>query len=351
MDSREFVLRLINNMPDDKVNEILEVLLNDDTLSDTNATSRKPKSLPETLVYNKMKSAKGIKFNIMNEEQAVKYLKNKNNYFRLASYRKNYEKHTTGINAGKYIDLEFAYLVELSTIDMHLRFQILKMCLDIEHQIKISLLFEIENNSQEDGYSIVSHFLSLNPRVGKNIYFKHNSVYVGDIISKYFSLDESSKSINIKESECPVWAFLEVITFGELIDFYQMYHNGISLFGNTINSIRSLRNACAHNNCVINNLRRGTARPSRVISTFVSQMTEISREERINKLSIRPIYELMCLLYAYENSVSSTVKQKRYEELSDLVNKRMLRNSEYFTNQQIIKASYNFLKKVVDFLT
>ena len=350
MDSREFVRRIINELPEDKLNGFLDLLIQDEDLSDIIATQRKPKSIPENLVYNKMKSGKGIKFNIMNETEAVKYLRNKNNYFRLASYRKNYEKHTSGPNKGKYIDLEFAYLVELSTIDMHLRFQILKMCLDIEHQFKISLLSEIESDHEDDGYAFVDNFLSAYPRVCKNIYFKHSSVYVGDIISKYFCLNDSAKSIDIKQSECPVWAFLEVITFGELIDFYQMYHNGQKLFGNTINSIRSLRNACAHNNCVINNLRRGTAKPSRVISTFISQMTDISKSERINKLSIRPIYELVCLLYAYEMIISPTVKQKRYEELVNLVNIRMLRHSEYFQNQQIVKASYNFLKKVVDFL-
>ena len=56
------------------------------------------------------------------EEKAAEYLTDKNNYLRTAAYRKNYQKYNNGSNIGKYIDLDFSYLQELSTIDMHFRF-------------------------------------------------------------------------------------------------------------------------------------------------------------------------------------------------------------------------------------
>ena len=66
---------------------------------------------------------KGILFNIMDEESAKQYLKYNNNYYKLTSFRKNYDKHPGGKNEGKYINLEFAYLVDVSIIDMRLRYR------------------------------------------------------------------------------------------------------------------------------------------------------------------------------------------------------------------------------------
>ena len=66
---------------------------------------------------------KGILFNIMDEESAKQYLKYNNNYYKLTSFRKNYDKHPGGENKGKYIRLEFSYLVDMSIIDMRLRYK------------------------------------------------------------------------------------------------------------------------------------------------------------------------------------------------------------------------------------
>ena len=71
-------------------------------------------------------------------------LTNVNNYLRTASYRKNYQKYRNGIHKGKYIDLDFSYLQELSTTDMHFRFIVSKMCLDIEHDLKVKMLKDIK---------------------------------------------------------------------------------------------------------------------------------------------------------------------------------------------------------------
>lgn len=82
----------------------------------------------------------------MSETEAAEYLSKRNNYMRTASYRKNYAKHETGTQVGKYINLDFAYLAELSNIDFYLREHLLKMCIDIEHALKVALLTEIEQN-------------------------------------------------------------------------------------------------------------------------------------------------------------------------------------------------------------
>lgn len=88
-------------------------------------------SIDEQIDYMKNKS--GIRFNIINEKEAKEFLTNNNYYFKIKSYAKNYEKYQEGENAGKYINLEFAYLKELSTLDMYFRRIIMKITLDTEH--------------------------------------------------------------------------------------------------------------------------------------------------------------------------------------------------------------------------
>ena len=113
--------------------------------------------MKKSLSYNEqiehMKN-KGITFNIIAENEAKDFLINNNYFLKLYAYRKNYYK----TKDGKYINLDFAYLKELSTIDMHLRYLIVEMCLDIEHAIKVKLLNKVQQVSNEDGYNIVKNF-------------------------------------------------------------------------------------------------------------------------------------------------------------------------------------------------
>ena len=120
--------------------------------------SLKPKKNVQEIV-NKMKIDKGIAFNYINEEDATEFLSSTNNYLRTASYRKNYIKYTNGPNVGKYIGLDFAYLIELSIIDMHYRFMVQKMCSDIEHSICVQLIKDIEDDEDKDGYDVAKAFL------------------------------------------------------------------------------------------------------------------------------------------------------------------------------------------------
>ena len=124
--------------------------------------SIKPMLCVEDLIEHS--KSKGIVFNIISESDAEKYLDKNNNYFKLTSYRKNYAKITSGSNQGKYAHLDFAHLIELARLDVEIRHLLLKMCLDIEHFLKVSLIKAVEDNFRagtgEDGYRIVVDFLT-----------------------------------------------------------------------------------------------------------------------------------------------------------------------------------------------
>lgn len=52
------------------------------------------------------------------EEDAKKFLQYNNYYFKLKSYARNYNMNS---QTKKYFNLDFAYLVELSKLDMYIR--------------------------------------------------------------------------------------------------------------------------------------------------------------------------------------------------------------------------------------
>ena len=311
---------------------------------------------PEELV-NMLHDEKGVTFNIVDKSQAIAYLSTTNNYLRTASYRKNYLKHSSGPKAGKYIDLDFAYLAELSKLDMHLRSYLLKMSIALEHALKVNLLTVFENQPLEDGYSIVTEYLGLNPKVIRSIESKIDTIFTGGLIDKYFDLcyvcDATSTQTRIENSDCPIWVLVELLSFGELLNLYDYCAQKYSLpppEWNVLNPVKSLRNACAHNNCILFCLTPDCEKtqPPIAISQFVSKMDYIGVEERKKKLSCRPLFEVTCLLYMYRKVISPNVFRNGIAELHDFTTGRLVKQEAYFQGNQLLSTSIRFLQKLVD---
>lgn len=295
---------------------------------------------------------KGITFNIESEEDAKAFLSNNNYYMKLASYRANYKKHSGGKKDGQYINLDYSYLKELSTIDMHLRYILSHMALDIEHFLKVRLLKEIENNPAEDGYHIIQKFLAKedprklsakedNLKILKKIQSHKASAYCKDLIEKYYPY-------------FPAWVFVELISFGELAhlcDFYKQLY-GVEIADRILlNSVRDIRNASSHSNCLINVLVPGNNKPHNSVVQRVQQIPGISEPARDKKLRNKFIYDFICLLYAYDEIVTSVpTKQRTYSDLNELFSVRMKRHSDWFKSNNLITSSYEFTKKILDFV-
>ena len=317
----------------------------------------KPKQTAQQLVA-KMKKEKGISFKYTSEAEAEAYLENVNNYLRTVAYRKNYKKHQKGPNSGKYINLDFAYLAELSTIDMHFRFIISKMCLDIEHDLKVKLLKDVESDLSTDGYDIVNSFLMQNPSVIGNLEASSASPFTSDLIHKYFTIQRTLNQAKPKNKivaydDCPAWVLVEMLTFGDFIKFYEFYYSSRNLpklSTSIINLVKSLRNGAAHNNCILANLERGTSYAPSEISQRIAKISSINSNQRQKKLSCRPMLEFTCLLYVYKLVVSDKVKYHRIKELKDLFFKRMPEKKGFFKSNELIESNYDFACKVIDAL-
>lgn len=286
---------------------------------------------------------RGIKFKEISEEEAKIFLNNNNYYMKLASYRANYVKCQSGERKGQYQNLDFAYLKELSTLDMYLRYMIMEMALDIEHAIKVKIIRDVADNPEEDGYNIMKKFLEKNNNINilKKIKSHKSGEYCKDLIEKYYPY-------------FPVWVFVELISFGDLLYFTSFYENeyNIKIINNTfMNIVRDLRNASAHSNCILNKMTEridSTKQINSEISEFVKRMSDVSKQSRKNNLNYKFTYNFICLLYVYDSLMSNTVKQKRYKQIIEFMDGRVKKNKNYFLSNSKILGVYNFNKKVID---
>lgn len=291
-------------------------------------------------------ATKGVKFDIISRDDATDYLTKNNNYFKLTAYRKTFVKYKGGENDGKYINLDFAHLKDLSIIDMRLRYVLLHLALDIEHYAKVRLI-KIITESNDDGYTVVRKFIeSLNEQqraaFDKEIDRNRDNPYCGAIIQKY-------------DEDYPIWAFVEIIPFGRLVAFYKycagyLSNNNLADEYFLLLSAKGLRNAAAHSNCIINDLSPNTSvrRTNNAVINALANISGISRETRRKKLSNARIQQIVTLLYSHKKFVSSSgVHNHQCEALHDVV-ERMYHHIDYYATNDTISTTFNFIKLVVD---
>lgn len=289
-----------------------------------------------------MKNEKGILFNLVNEDTARMYLKNNNYYFRIKAYAKNYEQYIYGPKKGKYINLEFAFLQELAILDMHLRKLLFQMTIDIEHYLKTQLLRDFESNGDEDGYNIIALLFSANSNIKPRIVEKHSG-YCLDLIDKY-------------KDQFALWNIIEVMSFGDFIALYRLYYETYPSkddLSNFLFSVKKLRNATAHNNCLLNSLKKPYGRrinPNKKYTTYLSTYFDFGPRIKKNKMTNAVIHDIVVSIHTFSTVVSSqSVKRHSLAALRSLIHKRMARNRHYFSKNEEIKSSYWFIRKIVDY--
>lgn len=243
---------------------------------------------------------RGVRFEVTTRDEARKYLTDHAYFFEVKAYEKDFPRD----GRGEYLHLDFAYLQDLVAIDACIRAFILDVFPMLEHHLKVDLNRRLCADRGEDGYSVVRDFLEErrskgrdlmadlerrhvgpNPRVARNR-------YTGDMFRKY-------------QSDPAYWNFAEVLTFGDLKDFYAFY---VARAGDAPRTTGLLfaagraRNAAAHGNCLLDNVYGKTERgeKSRKLRSLVKPMLGIDLTEGLKKtLSISSVQDLTCMLLAF----------------------------------------------------
>lgn len=292
--------------------------------------------------------SKGVKFEMMTVDEARIFLRYNNFYFKLKSYAKNYITYQKTELRGKYINLDFACLVELSTLDMYLRRLIVKMCLDIEHFLKTRLMYDVSINKEEDGYNIVKKYLDGRFDILSNLYRDTDTSATGGLIGKFHQ----------NEDEIPIGSFIETLSFGRFIELYDLYYGtyGGKNYSSYLGDIKFLRNSAAHNTCLLNSLRK----PYQVKINKTMDIMDILKKNKDlttsykDKMANPVIHDFVVLLFVYNDILNYPANRKLRAwgmgNVKHLFYEVMPRNKKYFLKNDVLCENYKFICIIIKYI-
>ena len=302
---------------------------------------------PKLSVYDQVLHMKknGIRFNLVSEDDAIHYLENNTYFFKIKAYDTLFEKYQYGEHIGEYVNLDFAYLQDLAIIDMYLRHFLLKAAVDIEHCIKVQLLRDF-NNSTSDGYDIVEEFFLRYPDTKDKILRKRGSSYCDGLIDK------------LELEGYAIWNVIELLSFGDFISlystFYELYPNcrtGI-LLTYPMKSIKNLRNAAAHNNCILDQIQKGSnsaVTKNKKVNSYVSKIRGMQKATRIKCMNRQVLQDFSTLIYVIDIVLpEGGIKDNLVCDLDWLINTRAIHHADYYKKNNTLVMIYQYVKLLVD---
>lgn len=302
------------------------------TSKDKRFIENHPKKDEEELI--EIIKGKGVTFNLIPEEEAIKRLKENTYYFKISAFRKNFNK---GVD-GKYMGLDFACLNDLGSLDMRLRRILLGASLDLEHALKTSILTNIAQDITEDGYSIVRDF------------FRVTNLEKADILGKTSKNNNYLFPVYKKHNRAlSVWVLFELLSFGEFGHFLEFYYNRVTLnksryavAAQLFRYAKNVRNAAAHNNPLIINLTKGDT------VKVPNEISKLARSIKLeNKFSNKQrMIDILSLLHLHSLFCSRGIKDKFYEELRTFYT-RCLRNKNYYQGDSLTGEYFNAFSKIL----
>lgn len=305
-------------------------------------------TIAEQVAY--MRDDCGIQFILCTEKEAEEFLREHNYFFKIKAFAKNFRKDNS---TGKYINLDFAHLKELSTLDALLRKEILAMAVDVEHFLKVGFITHLSENEKENGYDLVQRFFDTYPSIKQELIDKSKNSYCKDLVSK------------LETEGFAAWNVIELLSFGHFIMLYRLYSQNNGNWNNRICNLlisaKAIRNAAAHNNCLLNSIYKpysaigqaGTPKSFTVTKQLDSSLAKIpalkKSKSRTKKMENPVIHDFVALLYLFDEVVTSEkTKTTTYKKLKTLFHERIPKRKDYFYANEQLVSCYAFIVKVID---
>lgn len=303
--------------------------------------------------------AKGVAFEICNEEEAADYLANVSPYTHSTCYRKLFPVKAEGPHAGDYIGLDFGALVALSSADRRLRSSLREVCTDVEHFARQELQSRIDGHG-EDGYRIVWDYLAHKREQGnarlesalksRSTTGKFPDEYSGRLISHY--LDDVGCLSD--------WTLLEVTDFGQFTDFWlfcseRWGDKGMAQVHYVLKSVKALRNACSHNSCIINGFSSSAAQASFPTSDPIGESLTrhgMKRSKaRRSKMSNLRVAQIAAALYASSVFCTRPSTMERHGGEMQKAREALSATLPLCPADGSLSAYFEFLFKLIDIWT
>lgn len=165
-----------------------------------------------------------------------------------------------------------------------------------------------------------------------------------------------------------IWNIVEVLSFGDFIKLFELYYelypeNKSRTINHLLWPLKFIRNASAHNNCLLNTLRKpyththlynntkNIIEPSKELVLLLTKIPSISKNSRRKKIMNPVIHDFIATLFLFnEVCTSSVLKEKQFNRLKDLIHVRFIKHRDYFIKDNILVSHYEFVKKIVDYL-
>ncbi|WP_283596225.1 Abi family protein [Limosilactobacillus vaginalis] len=286
---------------------------------------------------DQIKWLKHHKVDVENEVEAQNYLKYTSYFYKMISFVKVFN------NEGQCID-SFDMLIDVSTLDMELRYCLLKVCLDIEHAIKTYLLRIITNDPDEDGYHIVQEVINRdeNPEGFKRKLFSSVSHY--DTNGNFIISEEYQRSY----ANPPIWIIIEISSLGKLRSFVEYLshkrpnNKTLQQLRESFKYINRLRNSCAHNRVLFNKnalVSMNESVPHNIYSLLRSD--NLTRCEIFTPL----LLQISLALRIHKVMCSSKSHQHKIDDLNEWCT-RMQRNRDLYKDNTISNLFKSICKSI-----